>query len=280
MRRAPSSPQTSSAAPSNWAQQTGSGVACAPVVDTVKEVGEDGAVRTLEPLAPARRANAADLPPRRDRPLPQRKRKRTVGLPRNDADLYERCWGHVTLFTTPDSPANIKLTTRDDFMRGESAFRVGTGFDAHRLVEGRKLVLCGVEVPCERGLDGHSDADVAVHALMDAILGALGMGDIGRHFPDSDEAFRGISSMLLLAQVTRMMEERGWRVANADVTIVATKPKLAPYIEEMRLNIAEALGVAADGGQRQSHHHRAHGLRGREEGISAQAAVLLTKGSV
>ena len=93
---------------------------------------------------------------------------------------------------------------------------------------------------------GHSDADVALHALMDAMLGALGLGDIGRHFPDSDETFRGISSMLLLAQVMRMMEERGWRVANADVTIVAQRPKLAPYIEEMRLNIAEALGVAKD----------------------------------
>ena len=165
-------------------------------------------------------------------------------------------------------------------MRVESAFRVGTGFDAHRLVEGRPLVLCGVTVPCALGLDGHSDADVAVHALMDAMLGALGLGDIGRHFPDTDEAYRGIFSMLLLSRVMRMVEERGWRVANADVTIVAQKPKLAPYIEQMRLNIAEALDVAVDCANVKATTTERMGYEGREEGISAQAAVLLTKGSV
>ena len=113
---------------------------------------------------------------------------------------------------------------------------------------------------------------------MDAMLGALGLGDIGRHFPDSDEAFRGVSSMLLLAQVMRMMEERGWRVANADVTIVAQRPKLAPYIGTMRANIAEALGVAEDCANVKATTTERMGYEGREEGISAQAVVLLAKG--
>ena len=166
-------------------------------------------------------------------------------------------------------------------MRMESgAFRVGTGFDAHRLKEGRPLVLCGVHVPAQRGLDGHSDADVAVHALMDAILGALGEGDIGRHFPDSDDTYRGISSMLLLSRVMRLASERGFRIVNADVTIVAQRPKLAPYLEEMRLNIAEALGVTPDCANVKATTTERMGYEGREEGISAQAVVLLAKGSV
>lgn len=261
------------------ARQTGSGVVCVPVVDTIKQVGEDGSVRTLD----RSHLRAAQTPQtfRRAEIVRAAEEGEKNGWPAtDDADLYERYWGRVTLFTAPDGPANIKLTTREDFMRVESAFRVGTGFDAHRLVEGRPLVLCGVTVPCALGLDGHSDADVAVHALMDAILGALGLGDIGRHFPDTDEAYRGIFSMLLLSRVMRMVEERGWRVANADVTIVAQKPKLAPYIEQMRLNIAEALDVAVDCANVKATTTERMGYEGREEGISAQAAVLLTKGSV
>lgn len=261
------------------ARQTGSGVACAPVVDTIKEVEADGRVKTLD----RERLRAAQTPQtfrRAEIVRAAEEAEQNGWSATDDADLYERCWGRVTLFTAPESPGNIKLTTREDFMREESAFRVGMGFDAHRLVEERKLVLCGVNVPCERGLDGHSDADVAVHALMDAILGALGLGDIGRHFPDSDNAYRGISSMLLLARVMRMVEERGWRVANADVTIVAQRPKLAPYIEEMRRNIAEALGVAVDCANIKATTTERMGYEGRGEGISAQAVVLLAKGSV
>ena len=262
------------------ARQTGSGVACAHVVDTIKQVGEDGSVITLNRA----RLRAAQTPQtfRYAEILRACEEAAVQGwTATDDADLYERCYGRVSLFTAPDSPGNVKLTTREDFMRMESgAFRVGTGFDAHRLKEGRPLVLCGVQVPAQRGLDGHSDADVAVHALMDAILGALGEGDIGRHFPDSDDTYRGISSMLLLSRVMRLSSERGFRIVNADVTIVAQRPKLAPYLEEMRLNIAEALDVAPDCANVKATTTERMGYEGREEGISAQAAVLLAKGSV
>ena len=151
------------------------------------------------------------------------------------------------------SYTNIKLTTPEDIVMAEAILksldktklRIGHGYDVHRLVKGRKLILCGVEIQNseELGLLGHSDADVAVHALMDAMLGAVALGDIGRHFPDSDEQYKGISSMLLLEQVCRLLEEKNARVTNADITIIAEKPKLAPFIPKMQSNIACALGV-------------------------------------
>ena len=138
-------------------------------------------------------------------------------------------------------------------------------------------MLCGVEVPHDRGLDGHSDADVAVHALMDALLGALGEGDIGRHFPDSDPRYKGISSMLLLEGVMCRVRERGYRVMNADVTIVAQKPKLAAHIPQMRQNLAAALGVDADCANVKATTTERMGFEGEELGISAQAVALLTR---
>ncbi len=120
--------------------------------------------------------------------------------------------------------------------------RIGHGYDVHRLVPGRRLVLCGVEIPCELGLEGHSDADVAVHALMDALLGAAGLGDIGRHFPDTDERYRGISSLRLLDRVTELLDARGLRLGNCDITIVAQAPKLYRYMDEMRRSLAARLG--------------------------------------
>ena len=260
------------------ARATGSGVACTDVVDTIKQMEADGRVTTLD----RSRLRAAQTPQtfRTAEILQAYARAEAEGWKAtDDADLYERCFGRITLFTAPDSPGNVKLTTKEDFMRLEgNPFRIGSGFDTHRLVEDRPLVLCGVTVPSALGLDGHSDADVAVHALMDAILGALGEGDIGRHFPDSDAEYRGISSMLLLARVMRLAAERGFQVVNADVTIVAQKPKLAPYIERMRLNLAEALGVPPDCANVKATTTERMGYEGRGEGISAQACVLLTKG--
>ena len=149
--------------------------------------------------------------------------------------------------------------------------RVGSGFDAHRLVTGRRLVLCGVEVPYELGLDGHSDADVALHALCDALLGAAALGDIGRLFPDTDERYRGVSSLLLTERTRDILAEAGYRPVNADVTIIAQKPRLAPYIDRMRENVAEALRLPPEAVSVKATTTERMGYEGRGEGISAQA---------
>ena len=153
--------------------------------------------------------------------------------------------------------------------------RIGTGYDVHRLVPERKLILCGVEVPCELGLLGHSDADVAVHALMDAILGALAMGDIGKLFPDSDPQYKGADSMKLLAEVIRRMEGAGFRLGNLDLTIIAERPKLAKHIPAMRESLAAAFGSDISQVSVKATTEEGLGLAGA--GIGSQAAVLLEK---
>ena len=155
--------------------------------------------------------------------------------------------------------------------------RIGHGYDVHRLVEGRKCIICGVTIPSEAGLDGHSDADVAVHALMDAILGAAAMGDIGRHFPDSDEAYRGISSLLLLRRVMELIDGKGYRVSNADVTIIAQRPKMAPHIGEMRENLSECMGIPVEDINVKATTEEGLGFTGQGLGIAAHAVVLLER---
>ena len=155
--------------------------------------------------------------------------------------------------------------------------RIGNGYDVHRLAEGRKLILLGVEIPYERGLLGHSDADVAAHALMDAMLGAAALGDIGRLYPDKDPAYEGISSMLLLADVKKRIEEAGFSVGNLDVTIIAQAPKIAPYREEMRANLSRILAISPDRISVKATTEEGLGFTGRMEGIAAQAAVLLNE---
>ena len=156
-------------------------------------------------------------------------------------------------------------------------FRVGQGYDVHRLTEGRKLILCGVTVPYEKGLDGHSDADVAIHALMDAMLGAAGLGDIGRHFPDSDESYRGIDTRILLRRVRDILLENGFEIGNADVTIVAQKPKLAPYLGAMRENIAADLSVDVSDINVKATTEEKLGFTGSGEGIAAHAICLIVR---
>ena len=153
--------------------------------------------------------------------------------------------------------------------------RIGHGYDVHRLTEGRKLILGGVEIPFERGLDGHSDADVLVHALMDALLGAAGLPDIGAQFPDTDERYRGISSMLLLAEVMRLLRENGFRVGNADVTVLAQRPKLKDYIPQMRENLAQAMDIPPDRVNIKATTEEGLGFTGSGEGIACHAVCLL-----
>ena len=156
-------------------------------------------------------------------------------------------------------------------------FRIGCGYDVHKLGEERKLILCGVEVPYEKGLLGHSDADVALHALMDALLGAAAMGDIGKHFPDTDERFKGADSMQLTLHVKKLLQEEGWQVNNVDVAIIAQRPKLAGYIAKMRANVAKVLDVAESVVNIKATTTEKLGFTGRGEGIAAEAVASIVK---
>lgn len=156
-------------------------------------------------------------------------------------------------------------------------FRVGTGYDVHKLVENRKLILCGVGVPYELGLLGHSDADVALHALSDALLGAAALGDIGKHFPDTDERFKGADSAILLEHVVFLVQEKGWQVNNVDVTIIAQRPKLASYIPAMRTRVAQVLKIDEDCVNVKATTTEKLGFTGRGEGIAAEAVASLVK---
>ena len=155
--------------------------------------------------------------------------------------------------------------------------RVGHGYDVHRLVEGRKLILGGVEIPWEKGLLGHSDADVLLHALMDAMLGAAALGDIGQHFPDSDERYAGADSLQLLAEVSRLLNDAGYRLVNADCTILAQRPKLMPHIPGMRANIARALNTEMNAISVKAMTEEGLGFTGDGSGIAAHAVVLIER---
>lgn len=153
--------------------------------------------------------------------------------------------------------------------------RIGQGFDAHALKAGRKLVIGGVTIPHERGLDGHSDADVLLHAICDALIGAVALGDIGRHFPDSDARYKGVDSRQLLREASAMVTNRGWHVVNVDSTIIAQQPRMAPYVAAMVANIAADLRISTDDVNVKAKTTEKLGFTGREEGIAAEAIVLI-----
>ena len=155
--------------------------------------------------------------------------------------------------------------------------KIGIGYDVHRLVENRKLIIGGVDIPHEKGLLGHSDADVLLHAMMDAILGALGLGDIGRHFPDTSQDFKDIDSRILLRKVAQLLKEEGYHIGNMDAVIVAQAPKMLPHIENMKANIAADLDIEVSQINIKASTTETLGFEGRKEGISAQAVVLLEK---
>ena len=156
-------------------------------------------------------------------------------------------------------------------------FRIGNGYDVHRLVEGHDLIICGVKIPHCLGLLGHSDADVALHALADALLGAAALGDIGHHFPDTDPAYSGADSRMLLRRVVALIADKGYKVENVDVTIIAQAPKMSPHIEQMRQNVADDLGIALDSVSVKATTTERLGFTGREEGIAALASALISK---
>lgn len=153
--------------------------------------------------------------------------------------------------------------------------RVGMGYDVHKLTKDRDLILGGVKIPWEKGLLGHSDADVLIHAVMDALLGAAALGDIGKHFPDTDPAYKGISSVKLLSHVMELLKDSGFSVGNVDAVIIAQKPKMAPHIPQMKKNLAEAMGISENRVNIKATTEEGLGFTGREEGIASQAVCLL-----
>ena len=195
----------------------------------------------------------------------------------DDCSLFELTGRAVQL--TQGDYANYKITTREDLPRPEQKeehkMRIGHGYDVHRLVEGRKLILGGVEVPFEKGLLGHSDADVLAHAVMDAVLGAAALGDIGQHFPDNDPAYAGADSLELARHVARILSEHGYRVENIDATILCQRPKLAPHIPAMRANLAAAFGLPVDAVSVKATTEEHLGFTGEGLGIAAHAVALI-----
>ena len=195
----------------------------------------------------------------------------------DDCSLFELTGRSVQL--TQGDYANLKITTREDLPRPvqkeETRMRIGHGYDVHRLVEGRKLILGGVEIPFEKGLLGHSDADVLAHAVMDAVLGAAALGDIGKHFPDTDPAYAGADSLQLAQHVARIMREKGWKIVNIDSTLLCQKPKLAPYIPAMRENLAAAFGMPVDAVSVKATTEEHLGFTGEGLGIAAHAVALI-----
>lgn len=159
------------------------------------------------------------------------------------------------------------------------SFRIGQGYDVHRFGKGDRVMLCGVAVPHEQGVIAHSDGDVALHALCDALLGALALGDIGQHFPDTDAVYKGADSCALLQRVYQLIQEKGWRLGNADITIIAQAPKVLPYRERMQQRVAEVMVVALNQISVKATTTEKLGFEGRKEGIAAQAIVLLEKNS-
>ena len=195
----------------------------------------------------------------------------------DDCGVFEAAGGRVLL--VEGEYANLKITTREDLapyeQKEENGMRIGHGYDVHRLVAGRELILGGVKIPYEKGLLGHSDADVLTHAVMDALLGAAALGDIGKHFPDNDPAYAGADSIALLRRVGALLAEAGWRAGNIDATVLCQAPKLAPHIPEMRRHLADALGLAAGAVSVKATTEEKLGFTGSGEGIAAHAVCLI-----
>ena len=267
------------------AHKTEAATAVSSVYDTVKLIDESGKIVSTVPRSSVVRAQTPQV---FSRALYERALRECeyLGDITDDNMLVERLGAQI--YAVDIGPTNVKITTRDDLTlaknilteRGEgvvNGYRIGHGYDVHKLVEGRKLIIGGVEIPYERGLLGHSDADVLLHAIMDSLLGAAALGDIGRHFPDSSDEFRGISSMHLLTRVAELIRKNGFNVVNVDATLVMQRPKVAPYVPKMISNIAFALGIPEDAVNVKATTEEHLGFTGREEGASAHSVAMLVK---
>ncbi len=257
----------------------GAVIAAVPVKDTLKEVNKTSVTRTVD----RSRLWQAQTPQAMRRELLEQAFAHaavTDFIGTDEASLLEHAG--IAVHVVEGSEQNIKITRPEDLIiasglleKGETAMKIGHGFDAHRLVEERKLILGGVEIPYHLGLAGHSDADVLTHALMDAILGALGAGDIGRHFPDNDNSYLGADSIKLLKHVIKLASARDMQLSNADLTIICQQPKLAPYLAAMQTNLAAACAALATNINIKATTTEKMGFTGRGEGISAHAVVLM-----
>ncbi len=260
------------------ASETGAALAALAATDTVKRARGERAVETLD-----RRELWLAQTPQGFRAAVLRRALAAAGAApgevTDEAQLVERMGEPVRL--VPGEPGNFTITTSADVARArvltEAPFAVGVGYDVHPFAAGRRLVLGGAEFEGD-GLLGHSDADICAHAVGDAILGAAGLGDLGQHFPDHDPRWKGISSLVLLREIARQAGELGWRVGNCDVTLAARRPKVAPRAEEMRTNLAEALGIAPAQVNVKATTGEGLGFVGRGEGIAAHAVALLLRG--
>lgn len=255
------------------AAQTGAAAPAVPVKDTIKVADADGRVQNTPDRATL---YAVQTPQCFSRKLYLEALERVTGekahLVTDDCSLFELAGMPVTL--TQGDYENYKITTKEDLQK-EKTMRIGHGYDVHRLVEGRKLILGGVDIPYEKGLLGHSDADVLLHAIMDAVLGAAALGDIGKHFPDTDPAYKGADSLALTRAVAKLIAEHGYTVGNIDATILCQAPKLAPHIATMRQNIADAFGVSLDAVSVKATTEEHLGFTGEGLGIAAHAVALL-----
>ncbi len=260
------------------AREYGAALAAIPATDTVKQAEGMRVARTLDrrTLWLAQTPQAFRIPVLREAYASAGERASTFT---DEASLVEAAGGHVEL--VPGEKENFKVTDADDLARArartELPAAVGFGFDVHAYAEGRACILGGIEFPGEVGLLGHSDADAPLHAIMDAILGAAGLGDIGQHFPDTDERFRGADSGRLLQEVVQRAAAAGFRVLNVDLTIAAARPKIGPRRDEMRARIASLLGIAEARVNVKATTTEGLGFIGRKEGLAAQAVALLSR---
>ena len=251
------------------AAQHGAAIPCVKVKDTVKQAQDGFIERTI----PRESLYNVQTPQVFDRDLyKELAEKYFDDTITDDAQLFEKAGIKVRI--VPGSYENYKITTIEDIKK-EPEMRIGHGYDVHKLVESRKLIMGGVDIPYEKGLDGHSDADVVRHAIMDSLLGALALGDIGKHFPDTDPQYKGIDSLQLMRHVAQLVADKGAEVINIDATILCQRPKLAPHIPQMRENIAAALGCDTEKVSVKATTEEGLGFTGEGKGIACHCVCLL-----